>query len=121
MRTSLCTLAMLALAATAQAEVPQGPDAIHGAFARMLEHEPVALSPTPANPHDAFVERWVNSVTRQDMGSLEAGFVHMLERSRDVPQQLIARGDPDPLATLVASALQAQRLERRLLAGGPAQ
>lgn len=98
MRTTLCTLAMLALAATAHAEVPQGTDAIHGAFARMLGHEPAALSLASANPDDAFVEHWVNSVARQDVGSLEASFVQM-----------------------VASALQAQQGERRLLAGGPAQ
>lgn len=119
MRTALCTLAMLALAATAHAEVPQGPDAIHGAFARMLEHEPAALSPASANQGDGFVEHWVNSAARQDVGSFEAGFVHMLERIQDAPQPLVARGEPDPLAVMVASALQAQRAERQLLAGRP--
>lgn len=121
MKTAFCTLAMLALAGTAHAEVPQGPDAIHGAFARMLEHEPAALSPASANPNDAFVEHWVNSVARQDGGSLEAGFIHMLERTHDAPQPLAARGEPDPLATMVASALQVQGTERQLLAGRPLQ
>jgi len=121
MRTTLCSLAMLAIAATAHAEVPRGPDSVHGAFARMLEHEPVALSPASANRDDAFVEHWVNSVARQDLGSLEAGFVHMLERAQDAPRPLVVRGEPDPLATMVASALQVQQAERWLLAGGPAQ
>jgi hypothetical protein len=121
MRTAFCTMAMLAFAATAHAEVPQGPDAIHGAFARMLEHEPAALSAEAASQEHAFVEHWVNSVARQDMSSLEAGFVHMLERTRDEPQSLVARGEPDPLATMVASALQVQQAGRQLLAGGPAQ
>ncbi len=116
MRTVLCTLAMLALAATVHAEVPRGPDAIHGAFVRMLGHEPAAMSPTSANPDDAFVEHWVNSVARHDAGSYEAGFVHMLERTRDVPLPLVARGAPDPLATMVASALVAQQGERWMLA-----
>lgn len=119
MRTALCTFAMLAAAATLHAEVPQGPDAIHGAFARMLEHGPAALSPAAANQGSAFVEHWVNSEVRQDMGSPEAGFVHMLERTRDVPQPLLARGEPDPVATMVASALQAQQGERWLLTRGP--
>jgi hypothetical protein len=87
----------------------------------MLEHEPVALSPASANRDDAFVEHWVNSVARQDLGSLEAGFVHMLERAQDAPRPLVVRGEPDPLATMVASALQVQQAERWLLAGGPAQ
>ena len=119
MRTALSTLVMLAVAATAHAEVPQGPDSVHGAFARMLAHEPAALSHASVNRDDTFVEQWVNSVSRQEMGSLEAGFVHMLERSRDMPQPLMARGEPDPLATIVASALQAQQAERHLLVGGP--
>lgn len=79
MRTAFFTLAMLSVAATAHAEVPQGPDAIHGAFARMLE------------------------------------------RTHDVPQPLVARGEPDPLATLVASALQVQRTQQVMLAGGSEQ
>lgn len=119
MRTALCTLAMLALAATAHAELPRGPDAIHGAFARMLEHEPAALSPASPTQGDGFVEHWVNSVARQDMGSHEAGFVHMLEHTRDVPLPLVARGEPDPLALMVASALQAQQGERWLFAREP--
>ena len=79
MQTAFCTLAMLAVAATAHAEVPQGPDAIHGAFVRMLE------------------------------------------RTHDAPQPLVARGEPDPLATMVAGALQVHQAGRRLQAGGPAQ
>lgn len=118
MRTAFCTLAMLALAATAHAEVPQGPDAIHGAFARMLEHEPAALSPASANQGDGFVEHWVNSVARQDVCSLEAGFVRMLERAHEAPQPLAPRGEPDPLAVMVASALQVQRAGQVMLAGG---
>ena len=89
MRTAFCTLAMLALAATAHAEVPKGPDAIHGAFARMLEHEPAALSPASANQGDGFVEHWVNSVARQDVGSLEAGFVHLLERAHEAQRRRV--------------------------------
>ena len=49
------------------------------------------------------------TVARQDVGSLEAGFVHMLERTQEAPQPLAARGEPDPLAVMVASALQVQR------------
>jgi hypothetical protein len=121
MRTALCTFAMLASAATTHAGVPQGPDAIHGAFARMLDHESAALSTAAANPDAAFVEHWVNSASRRDMGSLEAGFVHMLERTRDVPQPLVARGEPDPLASLVAAALHVQQAECQRFAGGPLQ
>ena len=121
MRTAFCTMAMLAFAATAHAEVPQGPDSIQGAFARMLVHEPAALSPASANRAEIFVEHWVNSVARQDMSSPEAGFVRMLERTHDVPRPLVVRGEPDPLATMVASALRVQQAGRRLLAGGPLQ
>jgi hypothetical protein len=121
MRTTLCSLALLAIAATAHADVPRGPDSVHGAFARMLGHEPGALSPASADRDDAFVEYWVNSMARQELGNLEAGFVHMLERAHDAPRPLVARGEPDPLATMVASALRLQQAERRLLAGGPAQ
>lgn len=121
MRTALSTLAMLAVAATAHAGIPQGPDSVHGAFARMLVHEPDALSHASVSRDDTFVEQWVNAVSRHEMGSLEAGFVHMLERSRDVPQPLPARGEPETLSVMVASALQAQQAEHQLLAGGPVQ
>ena len=38
MRMTLGALTMLVLASAAQAEAPRGPDAIHGAFTRMLDH-----------------------------------------------------------------------------------
>ena len=120
MRTAFCTLAMLAISATAHGEVPQGPDAIHGAFARMLEHEPARLAvDRPAGGQDeAFVEHWVNSTARQDWSAPEAGFVHMLARCSETPRLTPTRGEPDALAMMIASALQAQRRDNVYLAGG---
>lgn len=119
MRTAFCTLTMLAMSATALAEVPQGPDAIHGAFARVLEHEPAGLAAhRPAGGQgDAFVEQWVNSTAREDWSAPEAGFVRMLARCSETPRLTPTRGEPDALAVMIASALQAQRQERVYLAG----
>lgn len=119
MRTTLCTLAMLVISASAHAEVPPGPDSINGAFERMLAHKPVALdSQQPAGgPGEAFVERWVNSAASQEFTSLESGFVHMLVRSREEPRPLVVHGEPDPLATTIAAALLVQRARQQQLAG----
>lgn len=119
MRTAFCTLTMLMMSATAHAEVPQGPDAIHGAFARMLGHEPAGLAvQRPSGDHgEAFVEQWVNSTTREDWSAPEAGFVRMLARCSEAPRLPPARGEPDALAVMIASALQAQRQQRVYLAG----
>lgn len=119
MRTAFCTLAMLMISTSAHAEVPPGPDFINGAVERLLAHEPVALeSQQPAGDQDeAFVEHWVNSAARQEFTSLEAGFVHTLVRSREAPRPLVVRGEPDPLATMIASALVAQRATQQQPAG----
>jgi hypothetical protein len=119
MRTAFCTLTMLVMSATAHAEAPQGPDAIHGAFARMFEHESAGLAAhRPAGGQDdAFVEQWVNSTAREDWSAPEAGFVHMLARCSETPRLTPTRGEPDALAVMIASALQSQRQERVYLAG----
>lgn len=120
MRTTFCTLTMLVMSATAQAELPQGPDAIHGAFARMFEHEPagLAVQRPPRGQDEAFVGQWVNSMAREDWSAPEAGFVRMLARCSDAPRHAPASGEPDALAVMIASALQAQRQENVYLAGG---
>lgn len=119
MRTTFCTLTMLVMSATAHAELPQGPDAIYGAFARMLEHEPAGLAvQRPSDGQDeALVEQWVNSMAREDRSAPEAGFVRMLARCGEAPRRAPVRGEPDALALMIASALQAQRQERVYLAG----
>lgn len=119
MRTTLCTLLMFAFAAAAQAEVPPGPDAVNGAFARLLEHEPVtSLAPVASvgDENDSYVEHWVNAIARQEMSSPEAGFVHMLARRDEDPTALLASGEPDPVALMISAALQAQRPAHQRLA-----
>ena len=119
MRTALCALTMLMMTAAAHAEAGQGPDAVHGAFARMLEHEPAGqVVHRPVGGQDTgFVEQWVNSMAREDWSVPEVGFVRMLARCSETPRFTPARGEPDALAVMIASALQAQRKETVYLAG----
>lgn len=117
MKSMLCAFAMLAVTTVAHAEVPTGPDAINGAFTRMVEHESGATMPlgaTVGHDGDFVFERWVNAAARGDMSSLEAGFSHMLQRCHEVPHPLAARGERDPLAVMVADALQAQQRTSQL-------
>ena len=116
MRTMLCAFAMLAVTTVVHAEVPTGPDAINGAFTRMFEHESATTMSSGAavgEASDFLFERWVNATARGEMSSLEAGFVHMLQRCADTPHALVARGEPDPLAVMVAATLQAQQRTNR--------
>lgn len=119
MRTTLGALTMLALVAAAHAEVPPGPDAVHGSFTRMLGHQASngwAAAATPGSEYDAYVERWIDAAARNELNSLEAGFVHMLERCDEVPRAPVVRGEPDPFGAMVAAALQAQQHDGRRLA-----
>ena len=112
MRKTIYALAMLACATAARAEVPAGTDPIIGVFARMLEHEAfstLSLNGAAAGENDDYFERWVNAAARNDRNSLEAGFTRMLERCDETPAASIVRGEPDPLAIMVAEALRAQR------------
>jgi hypothetical protein len=117
MKTTLCTLTMLMLTTTAQAEVPDGPDAINGAFGRMLAHPPAELTdagPVTSVAGDVEFERWVNAAARGEMSSLEAGFAHMLSRRDDVPRSVAAQGEPDAVALMVAEYLRQQQQQQSI-------
>jgi hypothetical protein len=119
MKTVICTIAFAAFAVVprADADVPPGPDAINGAFVRMLGNEattPVAVATTPAS--DRLFERWVNRVARNEMSSVDAGFARMIARTAETPAPLTARGEPEPLARMIAAALQAQRARTQAFA-----
>jgi len=122
MRTAFCTLAMLVISTSAHGEVPQGPDAINGSFERLLAHEPglPVLQQPAVERDDAFVERWVNAVARNEISGPEAGFVSMLARSREEPRLPVVRGEPDPLAAMIAATLESQRVTHERLVSAPA-
>jgi len=122
MKTEFCTLVMLVISTSAYADIPQGPDAVNGSFERMLAHEPglPALQQPVADRDDAFVERWVNAVARNEFPGPEAGFVHMLVRSREEPRLTVVRAEPDPLATMIAASLELQRVRHERLASASA-
>lgn len=112
MKTTLCTLTMLMLTATTQAEVPDGPDAINGAFGRMLAQPTAGVTnagPVTSVANDVGFELWVNAAARGDMSSLEAGFAHMLSRRENAPRPVAAQGEPDAVALMVAEYLRQQR------------
>ena len=122
MKTEFCTLVMLVISTSAYADIPQGPEAVNGSFERMLAHEPglPALQQPVADRDDAFVERWVNAVARNEFTGPEAGFVHMLVRSREEPRLTVVRAEPDPLATMIAASLELQRVRHERLASASA-
>ena len=122
MKTEFCTLVMLVISTSAYADIPQGPEAVNGSFERMLAHEPglPALQQPVADRDDAFVERWVNAVARNEFPGPEAGFVHMLVRSREEPRLTVVRAEPDPLATMIAASLELQRVRHERLASASA-
>jgi hypothetical protein len=111
MKAVICTIAFAAFAVAprAYADVPPGPDAINGAFVRMLGSEATTAAAVAATPDsDRMFERWVNRVARNEMSSAEAGFARMIARTAEKPAPLVARGEPEPLARMIAAALQAQ-------------
>lgn len=123
MKACVCTIAIAvsAVAPRAQADVPPGPDAIHGAFVRLMAHEATktlvaAGATTPGS--DRMFERRVNRLARNEMSSAEAGFVRMLARRDETPVPFIAHGHPDPVAVMIAGALQAQSVDAPMLARG---
>lgn len=111
MKAVICTIAFAACAVVhvARAGVPAGPDAVNGAFVRLfaLEATTPALAAVPDS--ERVFEHWVNRVARDETSSAEAGFAQMIARSAEKPAPLAARGEPEPLARMIASALQAQR------------
>jgi hypothetical protein len=121
MKAVLCTIAIAvsSVAPQAHADVPPGPDAIHAAFVRLMAHEATttavaAVATTPDS--DRVFERWVNRVARDEFSSVEAGFARMLARPDEAPARLIAHGEPDPVAVMIAGALQAQSVYVPMLA-----
>lgn len=119
MRAVICTFAMAvsAVAPRAYADVPPGPDAINGAFVRLLAPEAATATTTDALPDpDRAFEHWVNRVARNEMSSAEAGFAHMLARADEVPRPSLVSGEPDPVAVMIARALAAQQLDAQVLA-----
>lgn len=113
MKTIILAIATLAVPGLACAEVPAGPDSLHGAFVRMLDHQPAPFEANRPAGDDATgfqFERHVNAVARGDASSLELGFAHLLARADDVPPALTVRGERDPVERLVTAALRAQAL-----------
>jgi hypothetical protein len=119
MKTVICTIAFAAFTVVprADAEVPPGPDAINGAFVRLMANEatPPATA-VPAPESERMFERWVNRVARNEMSSVEAGFARMIARTAEKPAPLVARGEPEPLARAIAAALQAQQVQAQVFA-----
>ena len=118
MRTTMQTtvLACLLLGATgmAAAEVPEGPDAVNGAFVRLLDHSPAAPAATRASGASAgaeWVTAWVSAAARGDTDPAAAGFTHMLARCHDAPAPLPLAGETDAVATLVRESLRMQATE----------
>ena len=56
---------------------------------------------------------WTDRATRNQMSSLETGFASMLARRDELPTRSLVRGEPDPVASIIAAALQAQRASGR--------
>ena len=120
MKFVICTIALAVSAITpeAHADVPRGPDQVNGAFVRMLAQEATSVTAQAAitgNSNRMF-EGWVNRATRNEMSSLEAGFAHMLARCDDAPTRSIVRGNPDPVASVIAETLRSQRIDVQRLA-----
>ena len=115
MKFFICTiaLAVFTIAPGAHAGVPRGPDAVNGAFVRMLEQEAMNVTARAAitGNSNRMLESWVNSATRNEVSSLQAGFAHMLARRDEAPKRSIVRGRPDPVALAIAEKLRSQRVD----------
>jgi hypothetical protein len=119
MKTVFCAIALAAFAVVprANADVPPGPDSINGAFVRLMAHEATTLAASATAPDpDRMFERWVNRVARNEMSSAEASFARMIARTAEKPAPLTARGEPEPVARMIAAALQAQRAQAQAFA-----